>query len=115
MTASQERPQRGADPSGMPLVSFSAWPGADGVVAPDTAINDHVVHRFQAYELHYLKVLAQFRRADELDAEAAYYSGQATQEGQTRGRPNYYVGLLRALATDRAAMAQRLQTETGAT
>ena len=43
-------------------------------------------------------------------AQAAYYSDQALQETQARGRPNYYVGLLRALATDRAAMAQRLRT-----
>ena len=66
MTASQERPQRAADPGGVSIVSFSAWPG--GVVVTDTALNDDVCHRFEAYELDYLKVLAQFRRVDELDA-----------------------------------------------
>ncbi|MGH3600476.1 MAG: hypothetical protein ACRDQH_09390 [Pseudonocardiaceae bacterium] len=73
----------------------------------DTVINDDVVHRFQASELDYVKVAAQFRRAHELDAEAAYYRHRAMQQEQARG-PGYYVGLLRALATDRAAMAQRL-------
>jgi hypothetical protein len=48
-----------------------------------------------------LKVLAQFRRADELDADAVYYRHRAPQREQARG-PGYYVGLLRALATDRA-------------
>lgn len=47
--------------------------------------------------------------ADELDAEAAYYSARALQEEQALG-PGYYVDLLRGMATDRAAMAQRLRT-----
>ncbi|MGH3512118.1 MAG: hypothetical protein ACRDRB_07555 [Pseudonocardiaceae bacterium] len=79
------------------------------MVILDTVINDDVVHRFQASELDYVKVAAQFRRAHELDAEAAYYRHRAMQQEQARG-PGYYVGLLRALATDRAAMAQRLRT-----
>jgi hypothetical protein len=48
-------------------------------------------------------------RADELDAEAAYYHRRAIQEQQAIG-PGYYVDLLRTMATDRAAMAQRIRT-----
>jgi hypothetical protein len=113
MATSHEHAQREADPSGISLASSSVSSGADGVAAPDTVINDDPAHRFQAYELDYVKVLAQFRRADELDAEAAYYRHRAMQQEQTRG-PSYFVGLLRALATDRAATAQRLRTGTGA-
>jgi hypothetical protein len=47
--------------------------------------------------------------ADELDAEAAYYSRRAVEEEQTLG-PGYYVDLLRGMAADRTAMAQRLRT-----
>ena len=110
MATRHERAQREADPSGVSLVSFSVWPGADGVVV-DTVLHDDFADRFQAHEL---KVLAQFRRADELDVDAAYYRHRATQQEQARG-PGYYVGLLRALATDRAAMAQRLRTGNEAT
>ena len=113
MATHHERAQQEADPSGVSLVSFSVWPGADGVVT-DTALHDDLVHRFQAHELEFVKVLAQFRRADELDADATYYRHRATQQEQARG-PGYYVALLRALATDRAAMAQRLRTENEAT
>ena|SRR6476620_5292477 len=109
MASSPERAQRGTDLSGVSRVSFTAWPGADGVVVLDTVINDDFAHRFQAYELDCMQVLAQFRRADELDAEAAYYGQQALQQEQARG-PGYFVGLLQALATDRATMAQRLRT-----
>ncbi len=98
MTASPERAQRGADPSGVSLVSISASPGVDGVVVPDTVINDDFVRS----------------RADELDAEAAYYDRRAMQEEQDLG-PGYYADLLRGMATDRAAMAQRLRTGNGAT
>lgn len=70
----------GVDPSGVTLVNFSASPDADGVVVLDTVINDDLAHRFLAYELDYVKVLAQFRRADELDSEAAYY-------GHASGKP----------------------------
>jgi hypothetical protein len=114
MATSHEHARREADPSSISLASFGVSSGADGVVAPDTVINDDSANRFQAYELDYVKVLAQFRRADELDAEAAYYRQRALQQEQARGT-GYFVGLLRALATDRAAMAQRLRTGTGAT
>jgi hypothetical protein len=43
-----------------------------------------------------------------------YYRHRAPQREQARG-PGYYVGLLRALATDRTAMAQRLRTGNEAT
>lgn len=109
MASSPERAQRGTDLGGVSRVSFTAWPGADGVVVLDAVINDDFAHRFQAYELDCMQVLAQFRRADELDAEAAYYGQQALQQEQARG-PGYFVGLLQALATDRATMAQRLRT-----
>jgi hypothetical protein len=85
MAASHEGAQREADLSGVSLVSFNASSGADGVVVLDTVINKNVAHRFQAYELDYVKVLAQFRRADELDAEAAYYGHRAIQEEHVRG------------------------------
>lgn len=109
MTTRHERARREADPGDGSLVSFSAWPGADAVVILDTYVHDDFAHRFQARELEYVKVAAEFRRADELDAEAAYYAHRAMQQEQARG-PSYYVGLLRALATDRAARAQRLRT-----
>jgi hypothetical protein len=48
-------------------------------------------------------------RADELDAEAAYYRHRAIQEERALG-PGYYVDLLRGMAADRAAMAQRIRT-----
>jgi hypothetical protein len=114
MATGHEHAQREADFGGISLASFSVSSGADGVVAPETVINEDSAHRFRAYELDYVKVLAQFRRADELDAEAAYYGHRAMQQEQERG-PGYFVGLLRALATDRAAMARRLRTGTGAT
>jgi hypothetical protein len=97
MTASQERAQRGADPSGVSRVGISASPSADGVVVLDTAIYDDFARR----------------RADSLDAEAAYYHRRAIQEEQALG-PGYYVDLLRGMATDRAAMAQRIRTGNGA-
>jgi hypothetical protein len=113
MATRHERVEREADPSGVSLVGFSVWSGAEGVVI-DTVLHNDVVRRFQAYELDFVKVLAQFRRADELDADAAYYRHRATQQEQARGL-GYYVGLLRALASDRAAMAQRLRTGNEAT
>jgi hypothetical protein len=57
MTVSQKRVPRGVSPSGVSLVSISASPGVEGVVARDTVIIDDFVRR----------------RADILDAEAAYY------------------------------------------
>jgi hypothetical protein len=53
-------------------------------------------------------------RADELDAEAAYYHRRAIQEQQALG-PGHYVDLLRSMATDRSAMAQRIRTGKDAT
>lgn len=78
MATGNEHAQREADPSGISLVSFSVSSGAD-VVVPDTVINDDFTHRFRAYELDEVKVLAQFRRAEELEAEAAYYGQRAMQ------------------------------------
>lgn len=52
-------------------------------------------------------------RADTLDAQAAYYRQRAIQEEQALG-PGYYVDLLRAMATDRDAMAHRIRTQNGA-
>jgi hypothetical protein len=98
MTASQERAQQEADTSGVPLVNISALPGVDGVVVLDTVINDDFARS----------------RADALDAEAGYYGRRAIQEEQALG-PGYYVDLLRGMATDRAAMAQRLRTGNEAT
>jgi hypothetical protein len=80
VAASPERVQRGANPTRQ----HQYFPGADGVVVLDTVINDDFVHRFQASELDYVQVLPQFRRADELDAEAAYYSHRAHE---TRAGP----------------------------
>jgi hypothetical protein len=57
MTASQQRVQRGVNPSGVSLVNISASPGVEGVAARDTVITDDFARR----------------RADNLDAEAAYY------------------------------------------
>ncbi len=90
--------QRRADPSDVSLVSISASPDTDGVVVLDTVINDDFARR----------------RADDLDAEAAYYRHRAIQEEQALG-PGYYVNLLRGMATDRAAIAQRIRTRNGAT
>jgi hypothetical protein len=49
-----------------------------------------------------------------LDAEAAYYRRRAIQEQQALG-PGCYVDLLRDMATDLAAMAQRIRTGKAAT
>lgn len=98
MATSPERAQQGAVPSGVSLISIGASLGADGVVAFDTVINDDFDRR----------------RAAALDAEAAYYSHRAIQEEQALG-PGYYVDLLRGMATDRAAMAQRIRTKDEAT
>jgi hypothetical protein len=77
MATSHEHARREADPTGISLVGFGVDSGADGVVAPGTVSNDDSAHPFQSYELDYVKVLAQFRRAEELDAEAAYYGQRA--------------------------------------
>jgi len=54
------------------------------------------------------------RRADELDAEAAYYRRRAIQEHQALG-PGYYVDLLQTMAVDLARLAQRTRTNQAAT
>jgi hypothetical protein len=98
MTASQQRVQRGVSPSGVSLVSISASPGVEGVVARDTVITDDFARR----------------RADNLDAEAAYYRSPGHPTGAGPG-PCYYGDLVREMATDRAAMAQRIRTQNAAT
>lgn len=98
MTASHQGAQRGADPSCESIASISASSSADGVVILDTVTNDDFVRR----------------RADDLDAEAAYYRHRAIQEEQALG-PGYYVDLLRGMATDRAAVAQRMRAGKAAT
>jgi hypothetical protein len=90
--------QRRVDPGGVSLISISASSDADGVVALDTVINDDFARR----------------RADDLDAEAAYYRHRAIQEEQALG-PGYYVNLLQDMATDLAAIAQRIRTRNEAT
>ena len=97
MTASQQRAQRGVNPSGVSLDNVGVSPAVDGVVVLDTVTQDDFAHR----------------RADELDAEAAYYRHRSIQEEQALG-PGYYVDLLRGMAADRAAMAQRIRTGNGA-
>jgi hypothetical protein len=96
MVASQERIERGADPSGVSSVSISASRGVDGVVVRDTVINADFARR----------------RADVLDVEAEYYRHRAVQEAIG---PGYYVDLLWDMASDRAAMAQRIRTRNAAT
>ncbi|HXT42499.1 MAG TPA: hypothetical protein VN748_00050, partial [Pseudonocardiaceae bacterium] len=89
---------RGVTPGGVSLVSISAMPGVEGVVVRDPVITDDFARR----------------RADSLDAEAAYYRHRAIQEEQALG-PGYYVDLLREMATDRAAMALRIRPQNAAT
>ena len=90
----QQRTQRKDDPSGASLISSGT---AQQVVVTTITVDASARHR-----------------ADELDAEAAYYRRRAIQEQQALG-PGYYVDLLRAMATDRAAMAQRIRTGKDAT
>jgi hypothetical protein len=94
MTASK---QWGVNPSGVFLVSVGVSPGVDDAAVVDTVIQDDFVRR----------------RADDLDAEAAYYRHRAVQEERALG-PGYYVDLLRDLAADRAAMAARIRIRTEA-
>jgi hypothetical protein len=93
MAASHEGAQREADARDVSLVSISACSDADGVVVLNTVTDDGFAHR----------------RADDLDTEAAYYRHRAIQEEQALG-PGYYVDLLRGMATDHAALAQRIRT-----
>jgi hypothetical protein len=94
MTASQQRAQWGVNPSGVSLDNVGVSPGVDGVGVPDTVTQDDFARH----------------RADELDAEAAYYRHRAIQEERALG-PGYYVDLLRGIAADQAAMAQGIRTE----
>jgi hypothetical protein len=96
MTASQQRAPRGVNPSVVSLDNVGVSPGIDDVVVGDTIIPDDFARR----------------RADNLDAEAAHYRHRAIQEERTLG-PGYYVDLLRDMAADRAAMAQRIRTGNG--
>jgi hypothetical protein len=89
--------QSGINPSGASLVSVGVSPGADDVAVRETVIHEEFYRR----------------RADDLDAEAAYYRDRAIQEERALG-PGYYVDLLRDMAADRAAMAQRIRTGSGA-
>jgi hypothetical protein len=93
MATSHQRTQRRADPSGASFISVNTSFPAVGVVVPNTLTHDDSARR----------------RAADLDAEAAYYRHRAIQEEQALG-PGYYVDLLRDMATDRAAMAQRIRT-----
>jgi hypothetical protein len=93
MATSHQRTQRRADPSGASFISVNTSSPAVGVVVPNTLTHDDSARR----------------RAEDLDAEAAYYRHRAIQEEQALG-PGYYVDLLRDMATDRAAMAQRIRT-----
>ena len=98
MATSHKRAQRRADPSGVSFISLSASSGAEGVAVLNTVTNDDFTRR----------------HAEDLDAEAAYYRHRANQEEQALG-PGYYVDLLRDMATDRAAVAQRIRTGKAAT
>jgi hypothetical protein len=97
MTARQQRAQRGVNPSGISLDNVGVSPGVDSVMVLDTVIQDDFARR----------------RADELDAEVAYYRHRSIQEERVLG-PGYYVDLLWGMAADRAAMAQRIRTGNGA-
>jgi hypothetical protein len=97
MTASQQRVQRGVDPSGVSRDNVGISPGVDRAAVADPVIQDDFARR----------------RADNLDAEAAHYRRRAVQEERALG-PGYYVDLLREMAVERAAMAQRIRTGNGA-
>jgi hypothetical protein len=96
MTASQQHAQRGVDPCGVSLGNVGVPPDVDRVAVVDTVIQDDFARR----------------RADNLDAEAAHYRHRTIQEERALG-PGYYVDLLRDMAVDRAAMAQRIRTGNG--
>ncbi|HEX4100195.1 MAG: hypothetical protein WAN20_09175 [Pseudonocardiaceae bacterium] len=98
MASSHDRAQRRADSSVASPISVRASSGAEAVVVLDTVTNDDSARR----------------RADDLDAEAAYYRYRAIQEELALG-PGYYVDLLRGIATNQAAMAQRIRTGNAAT
>jgi hypothetical protein len=93
MATSHQRTQHRADPSGASVISVNTSSPAVGVVVPNPVTHDDSARR----------------RAEDLDAEAAYYRHRAIQEEQALG-PGHYVNLLRDMATDQAAMAQRIRT-----
>jgi hypothetical protein len=93
MATSHQRTQHRADPSGASVISVNTSSPAVGVVVPNPVTHDDPARR----------------RAEDLDAEAAYYRRRAIQEEQALG-PGHYVDLLRDMAADRAAMAQRIRT-----
>jgi hypothetical protein len=93
MATSHQRTQHRADPSGASVISVTTSFPAVGVVVPNPLTHDDSARR----------------RAESLDAEAAYYRRRAIQEEQALG-PGHYVELLRDMAADRAAMAQRIRT-----
>ncbi|HET9257556.1 MAG TPA: hypothetical protein VFO16_20465 [Pseudonocardiaceae bacterium] len=88
----QKRTQRKVDPNTESLGGRDASRAAAERVASTPVTLDDFAHH----------------RADALDAEAAYYRRRAIQERQALG-PGYYVDLLWAMATDRAATAQRIR------
>jgi len=98
MATSQRQAKRGVKTRAMPPVSISASPGVDTVVVLDVASADDSARC----------------RADDLDAQAAYYWHRAIEEERALG-PGYYVDLLRNMASERAAMAQRIRLGKGAT
>jgi hypothetical protein len=63
--------QWGINSRGVTLVSVGVSPGADGVAGRETVIQEDFIHR----------------RADDLDAEAAYYRHRAIQEERSHSRP----------------------------
>ena len=97
MASSHQRTQRRAEPRDVSLASIKASTDAEGVVVLDAVTNDDLIRR----------------RADNLDAEAAYYRRRAIQEERALG-PGHYVNLLRKMASHQAAMAQQLRTSKGA-
>jgi hypothetical protein len=97
MTASQRRAQRGVNPCGASLDNVGASHGVADVVVLDAVIEDDFARR----------------RADNSDGEAGHYRHWAIQEERALGPGYYYVDLLRDMAADRAAMAQRIRTGNG--
>ena len=95
MVGNHKHAQRRADPRDVSLANASRV--AEGVALLDAAANGDLIRR----------------RADKLDAEAAYYRHRAIQEEQALG-PGHYVDLLRKMASHQAAVAQQLRTSKGA-
>lgn len=98
MATSREQAQRGVTTRGTPPTGISASPGVDDVAVLDFDFDDDGTRY----------------RAEDLDAQAAYYRHRAIQEERALG-PGYYVDLLRGMAADRSAMAQQIRLRHGAT